>query len=88
MMRRLVLQLITFYQHAVSPYWPGACRYSPTCSHYAQEAIEIHGLIHGGWLSVKRIGRCQPWGSGGFDPVPPKDASATRHDDHPASAHS
>ena len=52
MMRRLVLRMISFYQHALSPYWPGACRYSPTCSHYAQEAIETHGLLRGGWFGI------------------------------------
>lgn len=86
MMRRLVLRLISFYQHALSAYWPGACRYSPTCSHYAQEAIETHGLLHGGWLGIKRIARCQPWGDEGFDPVPPRIGRAHEHDEQPASA--
>jgi putative membrane protein insertion efficiency factor len=87
MIRRLVLQFITLYQRALSPYWLGACRYSPTCSHYAYEAIEAHGLISGGWLSLKRIARCQPWGSRGFDPVPPKGDSVCQDNDYPASVH-
>jgi len=86
MMRRLVLRMISFYQHALSPYWPGACRYSPTCSHYAQEAIETHGLLRGGWFGIKRIARCQPWGGEGFDPVPPRIGRTHEHDEQPASA--
>ena len=88
MTTRLVLRLITLYQHALSPYWPATCRYSPTCSHYAKEAIETHGLVRGGWLALKRIGRCQPWGSQGYDPVPSKDGASDPHDEHPAHAHS
>jgi len=86
MMRRLVLGLISFYRHTLSPYWPGACRYSPTCSHYTQEAIETHGLLRGGWLGIKRIGRCQPWGSEGYDPVPPRRGHTHENDEQPASA--
>lgn len=85
-MRGLAVRLIGFYQHALSPYWPGACRYSPTCSHYAQEAIETHGLLRGGWLAAKRLGRCQPWGGEGYDPVPGTDAHVHGSDEHPASA--
>ena len=85
-MRHVVLRLISFYQHALSPYWPGTCRYSPTCSHYAQEAIEAHGLLRGGWLGIKRIGRCQPWGGQGYDPVPHQDGHAHGLDEHSASA--
>ena len=69
-MGRLAIRLISAYQHVLSPYMPGACRYTPTCSHYGQEAIERYGLVRGGWLAVKRLLRCQPWGGSGYDPVP------------------
>jgi len=68
------LVLIRFYQVAISPYTPASCRYSPTCSHYAIEALEVHGLFKGSWLAIKRIAKCQPWGGNGFDPVPEKKA--------------
>ena len=69
-MGRFVIRLIAAYQRVLSPYMPGACRYEPTCSHYAQDAIERHGLLRGGWLATKRLARCQPWGGRGYDPVP------------------
>ena len=69
-MGRFVIRLIAAYQRVVSPYMPGACRYEPTCSHYAQDAIEQHGLLRGSWLATKRLARCQPWGGRGYDPVP------------------
>ena len=69
-MRRLAVGLINWYQHALSPYMPGTCRYSPTCSHYAQEAIMKRGLARGLWLTARRLGRCHPWGGYGYDPVP------------------
>ena len=52
---------------------PATCRYSPTCSHYSKEALQKHGLFKGGWLALKRIFSCHPWGGKGFDPVPKKD---------------
>ncbi len=65
--------LIRFYQAAISPYTPAACRFSPTCSSYSLEALQIHGLLKGSWLAIKRIGKCHPWGSSGYDPVPKKE---------------
>jgi len=62
--------IIKLYQLVISPLFPSSCRYIPTCSHYAEEALNKYGLIKGGWLSVRRILRCHPWGSSGFDPVP------------------
>lgn len=62
--------LVRFYQAAISPYLPSSCRYTPTCSHYTIEALQKHGLIKGGWLAIKRISSCQPWGGKGYDPVP------------------
>ena len=71
---RAALGLIWFYQSAISPFTPKACRYQPTCSHYASEAIVRYGIRRGGVLAAKRICRCTPWGSFGFDPVPDLDA--------------
>jgi len=64
--------LIRIYQVLISPLFPSSCRYSPTCSHYAIEAFQKHGLIRGGWLTIKRIASCNPWGGSGYDPVPEK----------------
>lgn len=64
--------LIRGYQKFISPFTPSTCRYTPTCSHYTIEALQKHGLLKGGWLSIKRIGSCNPWGGSGYDPVPPK----------------
>lgn len=66
----LFLGLIKIYQTIISPFIGNNCRYTPTCSHYAIEAIEKHGPFKGGWLSLKRIGSCHPWGGHGHDPVP------------------
>lgn len=62
--------LVRFYQYAISPWLGNNCRYQPTCSSYMIEALKEHGLIKGLWLGTKRIGRCHPWGSHGYDPVP------------------
>lgn len=62
--------LVRFYQVAISPFTPTACRYVPTCSHYAIEALQEHGLFRGGYLSIKRIFSCHPLGGSGYDPVP------------------
>jgi putative membrane protein insertion efficiency factor len=62
--------LIRGYQRFISPNLGAICRYSPTCSHYAYEAIESHGLLKGGWLALKRLLRCRPLGGSGYDPVP------------------
>ncbi|TCS80821.1 membrane protein insertion efficiency factor YidD [Tepidibacillus fermentans] len=69
-MKRFFLSLIRFYQKFISPIKPATCRFYPTCSHYALEAIELHGPIKGGWLSAKRIAKCHPLHPGGYDPVP------------------
>ncbi|MDR1015056.1 MAG: membrane protein insertion efficiency factor YidD [Coriobacteriales bacterium] len=68
--KNLALICITMYRHAVSPLLPPSCRYVPTCSEYALVAIERYGFLKGGWMSLKRISRCHPWHSGGYDPVP------------------
>ena len=69
-LKRFLTGLIRFYQMSISPYLGQNCRYSPTCSEYAKEAIEKYGSMKGSWLSVKRIFSCGPWGGHGFDPVP------------------
>lgn len=66
----LLLLPIRFYQRCISPLTPPACRFTPTCSQYAVEAIRKHGPFKGLWLAVKRICRCHPWGGSGYDPVP------------------
>ena len=58
------------YRRLISPFFPPSCRYHPTCSQYALEAIEVHGGLKGFWLAIKRVGRCHPWGGSGLDPVP------------------
>ena len=67
---RMMLGLIWVYRHLISPLTPPACRYTPTCSQYAVEAIRKYGPFRGGWLAFKRILRCNPWGGSGYDPVP------------------
>lgn len=62
--------LIRAYQLAISPFFPAHCRYWPSCSAYAGEAVHKHGAIAGSWLAVRRIARCHPWGGHGYDPVP------------------
>lgn len=70
--QRAAVRTIEFYRLLISPVIGPVCRYHPTCSHYAETAITTHGLIRGGWLALKRIGRCHPWADGGIDPVPPR----------------
>jgi putative membrane protein insertion efficiency factor len=71
-MKYLSLTLIRFYQKFISPALPSSCRFHPTCSHYGYGAIQKHGFLKGGWLTIARIGRCHPFNPGGYDPVPEK----------------
>lgn len=66
----LLLLPIKFYKMCISPMLPPACRFQPTCSEYALQAIKKHGPFRGTWLAIKRICRCHPWGGSGYDPVP------------------
>jgi putative membrane protein insertion efficiency factor len=66
----IVLAPVYFYRRCISPMTPPSCRFIPTCSAYTIEAVKKHGIIRGGWLAMKRIARCHPWGGEGFDPVP------------------
>ncbi|MBR4995664.1 MAG: membrane protein insertion efficiency factor YidD [Alistipes sp.] len=65
-----LLALVKFYQYCISPLTPPSCRYTPTCSQYAVEALKKYGPLKGGWLTIKRLSRCHPWGGSGYDPVP------------------
>ena len=64
-----IVILIKFYRGAISPLLPSACRYTPTCSQYMLDALNKYGLFKGGWMGIKRISRCHPWGGHGHDPV-------------------
>jgi putative membrane protein insertion efficiency factor len=68
--KKPITAAIRFYQRKISPGLPARCRYIPTCSEYALEAVEKYGAVKGGWLAVKRISRCHPFHKGGYDPVP------------------
>ena len=70
-MKKFFLAPIRFYQRFISPYLPPMCRFEPSCSHYAVEAIEVHGALKGLWLAVRRFLRCNVFFPGGYDPVPP-----------------
>ncbi len=70
MLAGVLIGLVRFYQAAISPWLPAACRYTPTCSAYAVDALRGHGALRGTWLTVRRILRCHPWGGFGYDPVP------------------
>ncbi len=71
-MRTLILGSIRLYQILISPWLGMHCRYEPTCSAYAMEAVRVHGVFRGGLLAIARIGRCHPFHAGGYDPVPPE----------------
>lgn len=68
---RVLLAVIALYRRVVSPLLGPHCRFAPTCSEYAAEAIRTHGAVRGGWLAVRRVTRCHPWSAGGVDRVPP-----------------
>jgi putative membrane protein insertion efficiency factor len=68
--QRIALVVLEGYRTLVSPWLPAACRFHPSCSRYASEAVARYGVLRGGWLAMKRLGRCHPFTRGGFDPVP------------------
>jgi len=68
--KHILLFLIRAYRYLLSPWWGGQCRFTPTCSEYAAEAIDQYGAVKGSWLAARRVGCCLPWHAGGFDPVP------------------
>ncbi|MEN3269231.1 membrane protein insertion efficiency factor YidD [Pseudonocardia sp.] len=69
---RLLVGLLHVYQRWISPALPPTCRFYPTCSAYAIEALQVHGVLRGSWLTIRRLLRCAPWHPGGIDPVPPR----------------
>lgn len=69
-MRKILTGLIRIYAYAISPFLGVNCRFYPSCSAYAQEAIAVHGAMRGAWMSLRRLSRCHPWCPGGYDPVP------------------
>ena len=71
-MRKIVSGLIAIYRYLISPFLGPNCRYTPTCSEYAQTAVMRFGVLKGGWIAIKRILSCHPWGKDGYDPVPEK----------------
>jgi uncharacterized protein len=73
-MRLVLTSLIRLYQYGVSPLLGSNCRFYPSCSCYAHEALNVHGVLRGSWLSARRILRCHPWHPGGYDPVPSPDS--------------
>jgi len=77
-MRKILIFLIRAYSYLLSPFLGHHCRYTPTCSQYAREAIETHGALRGSWLAARRLATCHPWHAGGYDPVPDS-AAEHRH---------
>ncbi len=82
-MKRVLLSVIRFYRRRVSPGLPRACRFYPTCSEYAEEAIRRFGAVRGGQLAARRILRCHPFAKGGYDPVPEAPSAIIRRDENP-----
>lgn len=80
-MKQLLIKLFRFYQRFISPMFPPSCRFEPTCSNYGIEAVKEHGALKGGYLAIKRILKCHPFHSGGYDPVPlnPKNDTDGEH---------
>lgn len=84
-LRAILIGLLKAYRFAISPLYGQVCRYHPTCSAYALEAVTQYGGIKGSWLAVRRLGRCHPWAAGGYDPVPVKIATLPASSDPAAS---
>lgn len=80
MLARVLIACVRLYQAGISSWTPPTCRFTPTCSSYAIEALREHGALRGAWLAARRIGRCHPWGWFGFDPVPSAHAEAGEAD--------
>ncbi|MFW5978586.1 MAG: membrane protein insertion efficiency factor YidD [Bacteroidia bacterium] len=68
--KKFILLLVYFYRYVISPITPASCRHVPTCSQYMAEAVKLHGPGRGFWMGLKRLSRCHPWGTSGYDPVP------------------
>lgn len=72
LLNNLFILIVKFYRYVISPHTQRSCRYTPSCSEYAIESLQVHGPFKGGYLAIKRILRCNPWGGHGYDPVPDK----------------
>ena len=84
-MKYVLIALLRGYRAVISPLYGQVCRYHPSCSAYALEAVERHGSLRGSWLAVRRLGRCHPWAAGGYDPVPSPTAAPTPAPTEPPS---
>ena len=84
-MAAFLLKVIGFYRRAISPLLPPSCRFTPTCSAYAEEAVRTYGAGRGGWLALRRLGRCHPFGGSGYDPVPEPETPQDEQRDAPGS---
>jgi putative membrane protein insertion efficiency factor len=82
---RVLLAPIHFYRRWISPVLPPTCRFEPSCSAYAVEALTVHGALRGTWLTIYRLARCAPWGRAGYDPVPPRRRAGPTNDDRDGS---
>jgi uncharacterized protein len=84
---RFFISAIQTYRHMVSPLRPPTCRFMPTCSQYAVEALTEYGVFRGGWLAIVRLGKCGPWHRGGWDPIPERATDHPRHLGHYSQSH-
>lgn len=85
-MKHVLILLLRGYRFAISPLYGQVCRYHPSCSAYALQAVTEHGSLRGSWLSFRRVMRCHPWAEGGYDPVPPAAGHRSHDHDHGGSA--
>ena len=81
-MKRAMLASLRFYKRRISPLLPPACKYTPTCSEYAMQAVERYGAVYGGYLAARRLLRCHPFAKGGYDPVPERGDTIIRKDEN------